>query len=130
MAGTLTVTSIIWIEGLKIFRVTVFLGLRANVFRTVVRRVLAELIRVGDRDPAPPAHNTFLSVLVEQGIFGFTLFCALLGSLALSLRGMPPFPKRLWIVSLAVWVVGVSCLTWEMRKRSWFFFAVIIAQCG
>jgi O-antigen ligase len=128
--GTLTGRTVIWRAGWEIFRVHPFLGIGANAFRVIVSRVLAEPIRLGDRDPAPPAHNTFLSVLVEQGIFGFTLFCALLVSLALSLRGMPPFPKRLWIVSLAVWVVGVSSLTWEMRKPTWFFFGLIMAQCG
>jgi len=45
----------------------------------------------------------------------------MLGALALSLKGMPPFPQRLWIVSLAVWVVGVSSLTWEMRKTNLVF---------
>jgi O-antigen ligase len=128
--GTLTGRTIIWGAGWEIFRAHPFFGIGANAFRPIVSRVLAEPIRLGDHDPAPPAHNTFLSVLVEQGILGFTLFCALLVSLALSLKGMPPFPKRLWMVSLGVWVVGVSSLTWEMRKPTWFFFGLIMAQCG
>jgi len=33
-------------------------------------------------------------------------------------------------VSLAVWIVGVSSLTWEMRKPTWFFFGLLMAQCG
>jgi hypothetical protein len=27
-------------------------------------------------------------------------------------------------------VIGVSGLTWEMRKPTWFFFGLLIAQCG
>jgi O-antigen ligase len=128
--GTLTGRTIIWKAGWEIFRGHPFFGIGANAFRLIVSRVLEEPIRLEERDPAPPAHNTFLSVLVEQGVIGFLVFCALLVVLAVSLRAMPPFQKKLWIVSLAVWTVGVSSLTWEMRKPTWFFFGLIIAQCG
>ena len=128
--GTFTGRTIIWKAGWEIFRVHPFVGIGANAFRVMVSRELAEPIRMGEADPAPPAHNTFLSVLVEQGVLGFVVFCGMLGALAVSLRGMPPFPQRLWIVSLAVWVVGVSSLTWEMRKPTWFFFGLLMAQCG
>ncbi len=128
--GTFTGRTIIWKAGWEIFRAHPFVGIGANAFRVIVSRELAEPIRDGESDPAPPAHNTFLSVLVEQGVLGFVVFCGMLGALAVSLRGMPPFPQRLWIVSLAVWVVGVSSLTWEMRKPTWFFFGLLMAQCG
>jgi O-antigen ligase len=131
--GTFTGRTVIWRAGWEIFRAHPFLGIGANAFRLIVSRVLAEPIRLDQSlflPPAPPAHNTFLSVLVEQGIFGFTLFCALLAVLALSLRVLPPFPQKLWIVCLGVWVVGVSSLTWEMQKPTWFFFGLLMAQCG
>jgi O-antigen ligase len=128
--GTFTGRTIIWKAGWEIFRAHPFFGIGANAFRVMVSRELAEPIRMGEADPAPPAHNTFLSVLVEQGVLGFAVFCGMLGALAVSLKGMPPFPQRLWIVSLAVWVVGVSSLTWEMRKPTWFFFGLLMAQCG
>jgi O-antigen ligase len=128
--GTFTGRTIIWKAGWEIFRAHPFVGIGANAFRVMVSRELAEPIRMGEADPAPPAHNTFLSVLAEQGVLGFAVFCGMLGALAVSLRGMPPFPQRLWIVSLAVWVVGVSSLTWEMRKPTWFFFGLLMAQCG
>jgi len=128
--GTFTGRTIIWKAGWEIFRAHPFVGIGANAFRVIVSRELAEPIRMGEADPAPPAHNTFLSVLVEQGVLGFAVFCGMLGALAVSLRGMPPFPQRLWIVSFAVWIVGVSSLTWEMRKPTWFFFGLLMAQCG
>jgi O-antigen ligase len=130
--GTLTGRTVIWKAGWELFRSHPFVGIGANAFRVLVSRVLAEPIRAGNDilPPAPPAHNTFLSVLVEQGVIGFTFFCALLGVLALSVRALPPFPQKLWIVCLGVWVVGVSSLTWEMRKPTWFFFGLLMAQCG
>jgi O-antigen ligase len=130
--GTFTGRTVIWAAGWEIFRLHPFLGIGSNAFRTVVSRVLAEPIRADQSavSAAPPAHNTFLSVLVEQGVIGFTLFCALLAVLALSLRAMPSLTQRLWIVWLGVWVVGASSLTWEMRKPTWFFFGLLLAQCG
>src|SRR5260370_30117302 len=129
--GTLTGRRVIWAAGWELFREHPFLGVGANAFRIVVSRVLAEPIRA-DQDalpPAPPAHITFLSVLVEHGVIGFTLFCSLLSLLALSLTALPPFPRKLWIVCLGVWVVGVSSLTWELRKPTCFFFSLLIAHC-
>jgi len=128
--GTYTGRTVIWRAGWEIFRAHPFFGIGANAFRLVVCRVLAEPIRLDEHDPAQPAHNTFLSVLVEQGVIGFAVFCALLGVLALSLRALPPFPQRMWIVCMAVWIVGVSSLTWEIQKSTWFFFGLLMAQCG
>jgi len=130
--GTFTGRTVIWTAAWELFRTHPFLGVGANAFRLTVSRILAEPIRADESGTpqAPAAHNTFLSVLVEQGVIGFALFCGLLGVLALSLRAMPPFPQKLWIVCLGVWVVGVSSLSWEMRKPTWFFFGLLMAQCG
>jgi O-antigen ligase len=128
--GTLTGRTIIWKAGWELFSAHPFVGIGANAFRVMVSRVLAEPIHRGipGMPPAPPAHNTFLSVLVEEGVIGLALFCGLLGVLALSLRTMPGLQRQLWIVCLATWAVGVSSLTWEMRKPTWFLFGLLIAQ--
>ncbi|HET7150326.1 MAG TPA: O-antigen ligase family protein [Candidatus Acidoferrum sp.] len=129
--STLTGRTVIWKAGWEIFRQHPFIGIGSNAFRLVVSRVLREPIRLDDPDsPAPPAHNTFLSVLVEQGVIGFAIFSVLLVVMCLSLRTMPPLTQKLWIVVLAVWTVGVSSLTWEMRKPTWFFFGLLLAQSG
>ena len=128
--GTLTGRTVIWAAGWELFCEHPFLGVGANAFRLMVSRVLAKPINMAGLASTPVAHNTFLSVLVEQGVIGLTLFCALLSVLALSLRLMPPFPQKLWIVCLGVWMVGVSSLTWETRKPTWFFFGLLVAQCG
>jgi O-antigen ligase len=117
--GTLTGRTLIWGAGLDVFREHPFLGVGAAGFRESVNRALSEEI---------VAHNTFLSILVEEGVIGFSLFCTLLGVLALSVSAMPSLPRRFWIVILAVWVVGVSSLTWEIRKPTWFFFGLLMAQ--
>lgn len=128
--GTLTGRTVIWKAGWEIFRAHPFLGIGANAFRLIVSRVMAEPIRLEQEvyPPAPPAHNTFLSVLVEQGVVGLIIFCALVTALVVSARAMPIFPRRFWTLSLVVWMIGVSSLTWEMRKPTWLLFGLIIAQ--
>lgn len=129
--GTMTGRTVIWRAGWEIFREHPYFGIGTNAFRIAVCRVLSIPIRVDDPvSPAPPAHNTFLSVLVEEGIVGFAVFSALLSVLAVSLRSMPPLPRKLWSVCLGVWMVGVSSLTWEMRKPTWLLFGLLIAQAG
>lgn len=129
--GTLTGRTLIWDAGWELFREHPFLGVGANAFRLTVSRVLKEPIRPDNStSPAPPAHNTFLSVLVEQGILGLVVFCALLGCLMFSMRVMPAPSKQMWSVCLAVWVVGVSSLTWEMRKPTWFFFGLLMTNAA
>jgi O-antigen ligase len=128
--GTLNKRTQIWSAGWEIFREHPLLGIGTNAFRVIVSRVLVEPIGAEELSPAPPAHNTFLSVLVEQGVVGFVLFCTLLGWLAFSIGAMPPPLRQVWGVCSAVWVVGVSGLTWEMRKPTWFFFGLLMAQAA
>jgi hypothetical protein len=61
-------------------------------------------------------------------VFGFVIFCTLLGCLGFSVVAMPAPLRQMWGVCSVVWVVGVSGLTWEMRKPTWFFFGLLMAQ--
>jgi O-antigen ligase len=71
------------------------------------------------------AHNTFLSVLVEDGIVGFVLFGGLLATLVWFAGLLGPSERALWFGVLAVWAVGVSTVAWEHRKPTWLIFALI-----
>jgi O-antigen ligase len=117
--GTLTHRTAIWVAGLETFRDHAFLGVGAGAYGPAVLRVV---------DIAYPAHNTFLSVLVELGIVGALLLFALLASVLCSALRAGYLERCLWITLLLTWTVGVSALTWEYRKPTWLLFGLAAAH--
>jgi O-antigen ligase len=75
----------------------------------------------------PAAHNTFLSILAEEGLVGFGLFLLLWLGLVLPVLRLPNLVRNLWLVTLATWATGVFTLTWEDRKPTWFLFGLLAA---
>jgi O-antigen ligase len=118
--GTLNERRLIWEAGWDVFRLHPFLGVGAGAFMDSIGRPLGAAPRV--------AHNTFLSVLVEEGVIGLGLFCILMGVLVLSAWRMPPLARKLWIVTLGVWVVGVCGATWDREKSTWLFFSLLMGH--
>jgi O-antigen ligase len=121
--GTLAKRTRIWKTGLKALKQHPIVGSGAGTFPQAVKPWLGT-------PPIPGheyvAHNTFLSVLVESGLVGFSLFGLMLTTL-LVFVWILPFPERaLWSVMLMVWAVGVSTLTWEHRKPGWLVFSLIM----
>jgi len=117
--GTLGERTLIWEAGWEAFRGHPYRGVGAGAFRDSVARILGEPL---------VAHNTFLSVLVEEGVIGFGLFLALIVFLVVCAWELPPLPHKLWVVILGVWVVGVCSASWEGQKPTWFFFSLLVAQ--
>ncbi len=108
-----------WEQGLRAFMEHPVLGVGTDMYRTV-----NTLNKV--------AHNSYLSVLVEEGLIGFTIFLAILGIVALQVLRLPKWDRNFWLTSLLVWAIGASTLTWEHRKTTWLFltFAVVAAVIG
>ena len=118
-AGTLDLRTVIWAAGLNVFRQHPFIGVGAGAFGPSV---------VDAIDMNYVAHNSFLSILVELGIVGFLILLALLTSMLYLAVRMGGLDQWLWIVLLLTWAAGVSSLTWEYRKTTWFLFGMIAAE--
>lgn len=117
--GTLTHRTVIWAAGLEAFRDHALLGVGAGAYGPTILRVV---------DVPYVAHNTFLSVLVELGVVGALLLSALLASIFYCANRMPYLERCLWITLLLTWTVGVSALTWEYRRATWFLFGLLAAH--
>jgi O-antigen ligase len=119
--GTLNSRTLIWKTGLDALRESPFQGIGAGAFPVVSEAILA-----APKETRLVAHNSFLSVLTETGIVGFTLFSILLGMLAFYVYRFPQLERRFWTVTLVTWAIGVSTLTWEQRKPTWLLFSLIL----
>jgi O-antigen ligase len=124
--GTWGERKLIWSAGLELFREHPVIGVGAGAFGRATRRFVPASI-AKDNPFLPVAHNTFLSILTEEGLLGFGLFLLLLLGLVLPVFRLPNLERNLWLFTLATWATGVFTLTWEDRKPTWFLFGLLAA---
>jgi O-antigen ligase len=105
----------IWQIALREFPAHPVLGVGASAFSTAT-------------NTDSVAHNTFLSVLVEEGLLGLGIFVAILVLLFRSAWKTAPPVRMLCVMILLCWVTGVCSLTWEQSRVTWVIFALIAAQ--
>jgi O-antigen ligase len=110
---------LIWSAGLAAFREHPFLGVGSGAYAATVFKVV---------NVPYVAHNTFISVLVELGVFGALLVLALMASLYYSAFRMRSLEARLWVTVLLTWTAGVMALAWEYRKPTWIMFGLLVAH--
>jgi len=109
----------IWLAGLKVFNSQPLIGTGAGTFPVAVEPVLGQA-----RSP----HNTFISVLVEQGIIGFILFIVTLIIVINTAFKAPPLRRTVWLGLLSVWFVGSNLLGWDYRIPTWFIFGLLVSS--
>ncbi|HAW53173.1 MAG TPA: hypothetical protein DCX54_12740, partial [Flavobacteriales bacterium] len=113
--GDLNQRTLLWSEGFDVFIKNPILGVGSDMYRSV-------------NSLGKVAHNTFLSVLVELGLIGLTLFGMILMIAVYQALKQPKEDAIFWLSVLTVWVIGASMLTWEYRKTTWLFLTFIVAS--
>jgi O-antigen ligase len=119
----------LWKAGLEAFAYRPIAGYGTGHFKSAITPMLGGMSQV--------AHNSFISVLVEQGIVGFLLYMAMLVSVVRAVLKLSTLERRFTLVLLATLGVAMLPLTWEDRRAVWVILAMVmgfaqarIAQTG
>ncbi len=107
----------IWQAGLEVFAEHPLIGIGSNAFPSSI-------------DLGKAAHNTYLSILVEVGIIGFSLFAIAVAITIFHAMQHPSRDRQFWIFLLIVLAVGILTLNWAHRKQAWIFPGLIVASAG
>ncbi len=110
--GTLNERLILWRDGYEAFLEHSIVGVGSNNYRSI-------------NSLGKVAHNSYISVLVELGVVGFTIFALILGNAFIKAWQLPRWHSIFFLTVLVVWAIGASTLTWEARKTTWLFLTLI-----
>jgi len=106
----------IWMAGVRAFSQRPLVGYGAGGFKGAAaqwgfRRV---------------AHNSYLAVLVEQGIIGFALYALMVLAVVREAFRLPRLERRFALVLLATMAIAMLPLSWEDRKAIWISLALLL----
>jgi O-antigen ligase len=79
--------------------------------------------RIGNHAP----HNSFLAILVEEGLIGLCLYVAIFALLLPRLLLLPTFERRISLTMYATLVMANLPLGWNQNKASWLVIALLAA---
>jgi len=109
---------IIWKMGIKQWFAHPLLGIGIGCYKQAVKwqGLLAA------------SHNTFLQILVETGIIGFLLFMNINFLLFKKIVLLPSIEKKLFIIIFIIIFLGLSVLSWGLRKQLWIMYAFMLGH--
>jgi O-antigen ligase len=110
----------IWMAGVHAFTQRPLMGYGTGRFIDAITPELGSKALV--------AHNSFLSVLVEEGLVGLILYMTMLLSVFYYVLHFPPFERRFGLVLLATLTTAMLPLAWEEKKVVWFVMAALVGM--
>ena len=108
----------LWRAGMKAFADAPLIGYGTGGFI----RAISPQLGTG----AQVAHNSFISVLVEEGLIGLILYLLMFLAAYRAVRRFPLLERRFGLVLLGTVLVAMSPLTWEDRKSVWVVLAILV----
>jgi O-antigen ligase len=109
----------LWQAGFHAFIQRPVMGYGTSAFKQAINPEMGQLTQL--------AHNSYISVLVEEGIIGLMLYLLMFLLVVGPILRLPRLERRFALVLLATLMVAISPLTWEDQKPVWFILGVLIA---
>jgi O-antigen ligase len=105
----------IWATGMRTFEDNPIIGVGAGAFKAGSRSYYE-------------AHNTYLEVLTEEGLIGFTIFLFMVGCAVRSLGRGSAEQQTMLASLLSSWVVGTFALHCAAHAWAWLVLGLIVTQ--
>jgi O-antigen ligase len=109
-----------WVAGVHAFTRQPLMGYGVGGFVSAITPELGSQALV--------AHNSFLSVLVEEGLVGLILYLSMLLSVFYCVLRFPAFERRFGLVLVMTLGTAMMPLTWEHEKAVWFVMAALVGM--
>jgi len=107
-----------WNAGLEAFAQKPLLGYGTGGFIRAIYPILGPESLV--------AHNSFISLLVEQGLLGLLLYCTMMATVFWAVLRLPRYDRRFALLLLVTLFIAMSPTSWEDRKPVWFILAALL----
>lgn len=108
----------IWKAGFDLLLEDTFFGVGAGAFVSAVHPLFGR---------QAVAHNTFLSILFELGLVGFSLFVVFIVILINRIAQARHDYRAFLFFLLFCWSIGAMTLTWEYSKVTWLVFSFVFS---
>lgn len=115
--GNLNARLGIWTTGLRVVPARPLHGYGPAGWRTAVSH------RFGIKG----AHNTFLAILVDEGLIGLLLYLSMFALVLRGILALPTFPRRVGLILLATLIVALTPLDWDTKKPAWVLLGLLVS---
>lgn len=118
-AGNLTGRREIWAAGAEVFSQNTYIGVGSGGFGKAIEPIYGE---------AKPAHNVFLSILVDLGVVGLVLFLSMLLFVVWPSLRTASRTRTFNLVLFMALLVGLIPTNAENDKFSWFILGLLASE--
>jgi O-antigen ligase len=118
----------IWVESSQVFMERPVEGVGTDGHRAAVAHLRTQ--RSAYKKAEKEAHNTYISILVETGLVGFTLFACVVVCLYRRVRSRTGWELHYWTAQVAVLAIGAMSLSLEDSKSVWIVTSLAVASAA